>query len=75
MSNTTFSLMSYPHLDITISAYKTLRSRLDIKLKQFLVSSDEDDETLQIRARISILDELIDQASVVRGCVDQHLNG
>ncbi len=75
MSNTTFSLMSYPHLDITISAYNMLRSRLDIKLKQFLSVADEDDETLHIRAKIATLDELIHQASLVRGCIDQHING
>lgn len=74
MSNTTFSLMSYPHLDITISAYITLRGGLYVKLKHLTESAENNDETLRIRARIATLDELIDQASVVRGCIDQNKN-
>jgi hypothetical protein len=68
--------MSYPHLDITISAYKMLRSGSQTRLKQMQLagSPENNDETQLLSARIVILDELINAATEVRGLIDHVIN-
>lgn len=63
--------MSNPHLDITISAYRTLRDSSYSRLQTIAESAENNEEIQLLRKQISILDELINISTEVRGEIDQ----
>ena len=75
MYNTTFSNMSYPDLDITLEAYK--EQMISLIIHQHVIEGKDElaHEAKTTQIKIDRLRELINQASLVRGCVDQHING
>ena len=75
MSNTTFSLMSYPMLDITLKAYHNLKLKYVERINVIKDCAQYDDEQNALHSKIATLDELINAILSVQGCMDQNING
>jgi len=75
MSNTTFSNMSYPDLDLTFEAYEFMMSRTKSRLKEISYDDTRKDERTRLHAQVARLNELMNAIRLIRGCIHQNLNG